>query len=241
MKEWYKEWFNENYLYLYAHRDDVDADLQVDLIEKTVPDLKDKVMLDLCCGEGRHTALLLERGYRVTGMDLSRTLLESGREKFGDIPLIRGDMRAIPGKFDMVLSLFTSFGYFETAEENLNVIKGISDALTSGGYLWIDFFNSLYVERNLVPESSRYLDNGVHVTEKRAIQDYRVVKNIRFLDEDGRESLYKESVALFSRGELQSMIFESGFEIIECFGDYYGSQWSADSSRTILCCRKKVV
>lgn len=239
-KEWYKEWFNENYLHLYSHRDDVDADMQLDLIEKSIPLGITDSILDLCCGEGRHTVLLLERGYRVTGMDLSETLLNSGRKKYGDIPIIRGDMRNIPGKFDLILSLFTSFGYFETYEENASVLRGVNKALNDGGYFWLDFFNSTYVERNLVPGSERYLDNGTHVSEKRAIVDGRVSKRIRLLDQEGIESVYHESVSLLSRRELVCMMEDAGFEVLHQFGDYTGSPWSSEMPRTILSCRKTV-
>lgn len=67
MTTWYKEWFGEDYLRLYPHRDHVDAESVVALIEKNVQ-LRDKRVLDLACGPGRHVAPFAKRGASVTGL-----------------------------------------------------------------------------------------------------------------------------------------------------------------------------
>ena len=145
---WYKEWFDENYLKLYQHRDKQDALKQVDLILKAISLKTESDILDLACGEGRYCQLLWEKGYRPTGIDLSVQLITSGKKKYPHLNLKEGDMREIKGKYDLILSLFTSFGYFTPSQDNL-VLESIYDCLKKRGYFWLDFFNAQYIKKTI--------------------------------------------------------------------------------------------
>ena len=237
-KPWFVEWFDENYRMLYRHRNSRDAKEQVRLILDTLNPAKDIKILDLGCGEGRYTAILKEKGYRVLGLDLSETLVRCGKKKDPHLDLAVGDMRAIPGCFDLILSLFTSFGYFDTDEENKRSLYSVHQALNPGGIYWLDFLNVHHVKKNLVPETHSRLASGIEVTEKRKITNGRIVKDIYFKN-NGMDKYYRESVRLFSRQNLEKMFRETGFHIQACFGDYYGSPWSSDSERTIMVGRKE--
>ncbi len=238
VRHWFEDWFDENYLLLYHHRNCRDADVQVRLILDTLDIPTCSSILDLGCGEGRYTHLFRNRGYRVFGMDLSECLVREGRKRYGDLHLIVGDMRAIPGCFDVIVSLFTSFGYFPTREENACVLAAVYSALNPGGWFWIDFLNPPAVLKNLVSETVTHLPGNIEVTERRKIDDGRVIKDI-FFNRDGDVSHYKESVALFSREELEMMLVEAGLGVVGCFGDYAGARWSPDAPRTVLYARKK--
>ncbi|MCI0471490.1 MAG: class I SAM-dependent methyltransferase, partial [Candidatus Aminicenantes bacterium] len=125
---WYKNWFDENYLLLYKHRNSDDAREQAALIQRILNPGKNCTILDLGCGEGRYTPFFKNRGCRIYGMDLSGTLLRNAKTKYPRLDLVLGDMRDIPflpGKFDLILSLFTSFGYFERDEENRLVLDSV--------------------------------------------------------------------------------------------------------------------
>jgi len=236
-KEWFREWFDVNYKLLYDHRDMSDAQRQVDLILNRVRPGKEWKILDLCCGEGRHSALIRNRGYDITGLDLSETLIRSGRVKFPGLNLLRCDMRAIPGRFDLILSLFTSFGYFEEETEDRKVITGVYESLNSPGVFWLDFLNSDQV-RNTLSHGRREREmKGVRVIEEKKIQGDRINKKITFIGRTG-ERKYVESVRLYSRPELSRMLENTGFKILDVFGDYSGSEWSTGSERTIFHCRK---
>src|SRR5437773_1202125 len=84
--------------------------------------------LDLCCGPGRASIALARRGVQVTGVDRSRFMLGKARaaaaDANADVELVEEDMRRFvrADSYDLVLSLFTSFGYFETQEDNLRVL-----------------------------------------------------------------------------------------------------------------------
>jgi len=236
-KAWFKEWFDENYLLIYSHRGKNDAEKQISLLLKNIkPDIQDKI-LDLGCGEGRHVSILKNKGFDVTGIDLSESLLKSGKSKYPYLKLLQGDMRNIPGRFNIILSLFTSFGYFEEDSENIKVIEGVYDSLEKGGHFWLDFLNSEFVRDNIIKESEFVIGDACKVCEKREISGNRIIKNI-FLKKNGEKSEYKESVRLFSKEELTGILKASGFIIKKVFGNYLGTEWKAGSERSIFHCRK---
>jgi ubiquinone/menaquinone biosynthesis C-methylase UbiE len=241
---WYKKWFDENYLLLYQHRNFEDAREQVRLIMDTLKLQKGSIILDLCCGEGRYTILFREFGYRVMGLDLSEIFIIRGKEKYPRLNLVVADMGAIPvlpGRFDLVLSLFTSFGYFEEDEENEKMIDEVHRSLKPGGFFWLDFLNTHYIENNLLPENSSQISPSLRVVEKRKIKDRRIIKDIFFQDSQREVTgRHKESVRLFTRNELEIMMKKTGFQVAGCFGNYRGDAWNGDSERTILVGRKEL-
>ena len=237
-KPWYIEWFDENYLEVYRHRNSKDARQQVQLIISTLKLPKESTILDLGCGEGRYTALLKNRGYRVVGLDLSSTLVKYGKQKNPHLDLVVGDMRFIPGFFALILSLFTSFGYFDRDEENQQVVGSVYRSLNPGGIYWLDFLNAGYVKNHLVSQNVYRLSSGIKVTEKRKIENSRIIKDIYF-KKNGVEKCYRESVRLFTRRDLEEMFRKTGFRVVHCFGDYSGKPCTADSERTILVGKKE--
>ena len=98
-------------------------------------------VLDCPCGQGRHAHLLAEAGLDVTGLDYSRPLLAMARRRGTGRTLryVEGDMRSLPadwsGRFDAVLNLFTSFGFFEDAADDARTIREFARVLAPGGVL----------------------------------------------------------------------------------------------------------
>ena len=98
-------------------------------------------ILDVPCGQGRHSHLLAEAGYNVDGLDFSEHLLRIARKRGTGRTLryTRGDMRKLPakwaGRFDAVLNLFTSFGFFTNPSDDTKVIEQFAGALRPGGVL----------------------------------------------------------------------------------------------------------
>jgi SAM-dependent methyltransferase len=154
---WYREWFGEEYLGLYSHRDEQEAEAHIDFVERVLGEPRPRAVLDLACGAGRHTAVLRRRGYRTLGVDLSLTLLAHARR----LPRVAGDMRCLPfaaGAFDWVLNFFTSFGYFETERENFQVLEEIVRVLAPCGRFLIDIMNTANTLRHLQPREVQRLD-----------------------------------------------------------------------------------
>jgi SAM-dependent methyltransferase len=235
---WYESWFDRNYLRLYGHRDANEANTQVDLIIQVMAPGKEDVILDLACGDGRYTFLLNNRGYKVVGLDLSRELISEGKTKYGPLNLVVGDMRAIPGKYSIILSLFTSFGYFDEDQENNKVFQAISRSLVGDGFFWLDFLNPGFILENLIPETITEVSRKCQVVEKRKIENNRIVKDIFFI-EGNEKKHYQESVRFYSRSELESMFLNAGIQPVGCFGNYRGSHWEYNSERTIIYGKKQ--
>lgn len=244
MKDWFKDWFaSDLYLSVYRHRDETDALRLCRLILNSTKTSKGSYILDAACGGGRHANYFSSCGYNVTGFDLSKTLLNVGlkqaREQNLDSKFFCSDLRnvSLKRKFDLITNLFTSFGYFDNDKENFAFVATAFALLNKNGFYVLDYFNPAYIEKNLVEESSRKIDN-VEIIEKRWIRNNRVEKEI-LIKEIGIEKRFMESVSLYSKEFLVGKICKIGFNLYESFGDYSGIPYSEDSSqRMILIFRK---
>ncbi len=235
---WYREWFGEEYLDLYAHRDRQEAERQADFVERRLGPGKPRAVLDLACGAGRHTDALRKRGYRVLGVDLSLTLLT----RRPDLPRVAGDMRALPFaecSFDWVLNFFTSFGYFEGERENFRVLEEVVRVLGSGGRFLVDLMNPEPVIENLQARES-FTNDGRKVDLERWYdpQAKRVNKRIRITRADGTESTFLESVRAYRLEEVVIGMQWAGLQVIGTFGNFYGDPYGRDSERLILVAHK---
>ncbi len=239
---WYKEWFGEDYLTVYKHRDDKDARRLIALILKHGPADRHGRVLDLACGNGRHSFLLARHFSTVVGLDLSAHLLQvaqAGRKSATCPCFVRADMRRLPFKpgFRLVVSLFTSFGYFDDDAQHRQVAAEIGRVLQPEGHFVIDYFNAAYVREHLVPEGQRETE-GLRIREKRWIDRGRINKKI-WIEKNNEIKSFQESVRMFSEPELLSLFTAAGIEIRQVFGDYDGSPLSPLSPRMILFGKKK--
>ncbi|MBH0328739.1 SAM-dependent methyltransferase [Brevibacillus brevis] len=237
-EEWFERSFREDYVLVYRHRDDSAADGEIANLLERLPVKDTGRVLDLCCGSGRHSRALARRGYEVVGVDLSPVLLQLAEEQntYPQLSFARCDMRDIPfhEEFDIVVNLFTSFGYFSTDEENANVIRNMAQALKTKGEVVIDFLNAAYVIDNLVPHSTKEV-SGMLIKEERWVQDGFVKKRILISDESSNEPReYMEQVRLFSAEQMIAMLTEAGFEQIQVFGNYLFEEYVAHESPRMI-------
>lgn len=242
--EWFKDWFNtQEYLNVYQHRNESDAETHIKLILNNVNIPSNAKILDMACGAGRHAIILARKNFDVTAVDLSEKLLSIAKQSALDenlkINFVQSDIRNFKTaeKFNLVVNLFTSFGYFETDEENFSVLQKAYDLLVDGGYFILDFFNSQFLMQNLV-ESSEEIIGGVKIHQFRKIKENRVTKKI-VITKNGNLSQFEESVRMFTKDELVMAIQNIGFDIYKTFGDFLGNDFEQFSSpRLILICKK---
>jgi 2-polyprenyl-3-methyl-5-hydroxy-6-metoxy-1,4-benzoquinol methylase len=242
--EWFKDWFNtQEYLNVYQHRNENDAEKHIKLIFDNVKVFPGFNVLDMACGAGRHAILLAKKGLSVTAVDLSENLLSIAKrtaEKENlNIHFIQSDIRDFKTtvRFDLILNLFTSFGYFETDEENISVLKKAYDLLEVDGYFVIDFFNSYFLQQNLVEFSEENINEAV-IHQFRKIKNDRITKKI-VITKDGEINTFEESVRMFKKDELVNALTKIGFDIYKTFGDFLGNEFdNIKSPRLILVCKK---
>jgi SAM-dependent methyltransferase len=240
MIAWYDRAFGPWYLKLYPHRNLDEAERAVGTIEAFLPPRGR--CLDVGSGAGRHLEALLRRGFDAVGIDRSRTLLaEAAVGRPASRRVVRGDMRRLPFPdrgFDAVLSMFTSFGYFESRAAHARLLIEFARVARPDAVLILDYLNAPEVRRGLVPRSSRRVE-GHLVEERRRIRtrsdDEAVVKELTIFNPDGSpEERYHEEVALYDRESLAALCAEAGWRERASLGDYDGAPWTPGSPRLLL-------
>jgi SAM-dependent methyltransferase len=235
--QWFESWFASPYYpLLYAHRDAAEAEAFVGRLADKLPPRS--AVLDAPCGNGRHACALAKRGFFVTGIDLSPTLLDEARrfESPPQLVFFRHDLRQpFHRQFDAVLNLFTGFGYFDDPADDRAVFDHLVSALLPSGLLVIDFFNADYVLRRLVAQETIIRAN-VRFDVQRRVDGDRVVKTIRVTDADTVFHA-QEKVRLYTPEDFRRMT--AGLTIQEEWGDYSATPFdSRISPRYILLAKK---
>lgn len=240
-RDWFRDWFGEEYLALYPHRDQQEARDAVRLYVAATPPEPGTPVLDLACGAGRHLRELVASGLPAIGLDLSLTLLRRARRSGRGGPLVRGDMRHLPFRdeaFGGLTSFFTSFGYFEDVGDDRRVLSEVSRVLRPGGSFMLDFLNAERVRRELVPEDVREVELGRVVQRRRIVGD-SVVKSIVIEPrEEGEARTFHERVRLYGPERLESLLGDAGLQTTHRFGDYEGASPANGAPRLILAGRR---
>ncbi|MBV9497229.1 MAG: class I SAM-dependent methyltransferase [Acidobacteria bacterium] len=229
---WYQEWFGEEYLELYSYRDDDEAKQQVAFFKSQCGHLNGPV-LDLACGRGRHMQELQAHGYRAIGCDLSYTMLRAGIAEYGPIAVTRADMRQLPfcnASFAGLVNFFTSFGYFATEAENLQVVREMARVLMPRAPFLFDYLNVHRELEKLVQRESRATPLGeVNIERWFDGSDRSFNKRITI-----GHKRYLERVRGYDLDEISMMFTSCDLSIHTAFGDFTGAPYDHTSPRLIL-------
>ena len=203
--EWWRTLFNS--LYLETDGDIVENDRnteqEVDLLIRSAGLERNDRILDLCCGQGRHSLELARRGFpQVTGLDRSRYLIRLARKRARqrNLPLSfhEGDARRFrlgDGDFHCVCVLGNSFGYFDRPEDDLAVLEAVKRALASGGVLVMDLMDGEWMRSHFEPRSWEWVDQNHFVCRERG------------LAEDGDRLISREVVVHAERGVIADQFY----------------------------------
>jgi SAM-dependent methyltransferase len=220
-ESWFSTWFDSPYYHiLYKNRNEEEAQVFMDNVTHYLNMPENGTILDLACGKGRHSIYLNKLGYQVTGVDLSENSIAVANESSNEsLRFKTHDMREPMNEtYDAVFNLFTSFGYFDTYEDNIKTLKAIKDSINEYGFGVIDFFNADFIIENLVAEETKEID-GITFNIKRFVENKKIIKEIRFEDK-GETYNFTEKVSAFTLADFESMMEEAGIYLLEIFGDY---------------------
>lgn len=244
--DWFEKAFNKDYIEVYAHRTEEQAKSEIAFAHQHLNFNKQHVVLDLCCGAGRHAFNLSPLVKTVVGFDLSTDLLsiatqENLKKKYNNIFWQNGDMRELNyhNSFDAVVSFFNSFGYFANENENLEIMGKIYRALKPRGFVLMDLMNKSFVIKNLIPQSEKKIKN-ILVKEFRHISSdgLRVEKKVVIFKAKKMINEYQESVRMYSKDEIQKIFKKFGFKSIQIFGNINSEPLSENSSRLMILGKK---
>lgn len=201
-------------------------------------------ILDLCCGVGRHSLELARRGFQVTGVDRTQTYIaqafKQAKSEGLNIEFICDDMRNFcrPSAFDVVINLFTSFGYFENIEDDRKVVTNVWRSLKTGGVFLIDMMGKEILARDF-RERDWHEEDGFLILEERKLGRYwdRIeTRWIIFIENKRIE--HRLSLRLYSAVELSSLLKECGFTSVNIYGDLIGSPYDHRAKRLVAVARK---
>jgi len=203
-------------------------------------------ILDLACGWGRHAIKFAKEGYKVVGQDINPFFLQEAKkicekEKV-KIRWIRSDMRRIPfeNEFDVVVNLFTSFGYYEKEKDHQKVIFEIAKALKPQGYFFLDVINR---EKILHPYKSKRVirtkDGDILIIEANFdLLSSRSNEQRTLILKNKKIKKFNISVRIFTFTELILMIQKAGLIFKKVYGDYNGTPFNLKSERCIIVAQK---
>ena len=247
---WYEEFFGEDYMRFHLRGGEWLEERtgpQCDFVVSALQLESGARILDLCCGQGRHSVELAQRGFRVTGYDLSEYLLGLARKRAHElgveVEFVRGDMRELPweNEFDAVISMFTSFGYLESDEEDERVLGAVRGALRPGGQLLVDHHNRERTTPWLGGGRKDWWEGDGHIVLEEDEWDVlrsRITMARTIISPDGARRQTGFVLRIYAHSEWLAMLRRAGLEWMRTYGGCDSSDYACDSRGVIIIARK---
>lgn len=202
-------------------------------------------ILDAGCGPGRISVELAIRGLDVTGVDIIQPYLDAAKESADaegvSIKLVKADLRTFKSKvqFDAAVNLYTSFGYCDTIEEDLQILRHISAAVKTGGWFIMECLGREIAVRDFT-EGEWFERAGVTVlTEFSVVGAWEALRSKWILiDQNGKRTEHIFDQRLYSAIELKRLLLACGFSSAEIYGDFDFSPYNEKARTMILVARK---
>lgn len=240
-KDWFAEWFDTPYYHLlYKHRNFDEAALFIsNLLNYLQPDKK-AVLLDACCGKGRHALYMNKAGFSVDAFDLSENNIRLAQQnQTATLHFYKNDIRTplFLNKYDVAFNLFTSFGYFENEADNITAIKALSDSIKPEGVLVMDFLNAHKTIDNMVEKEQKKVGE-LTFNIKRKVKNGFIVKQISFED-NGRKFKFEERVKALYENDFKKYFNLAGLKLFKTAGDYHLNDFNKTTSDRLILFAKK--
>jgi SAM-dependent methyltransferase len=201
-------------------------------------------VLDLCCGIGRHSLEFARLGFDVTAVDRTKAYLEkASRQAEGaglKIKFVQDDMRTYrkDNTYDLALSLYTSFGYFENPEDDCKVIQNLHASLRPGGVLLMDMMGKEIIARVFRARDWYEEDDCIVLQERSLGKNWAWMEN-RWIILRGKDRTdLKFSHRLYSATEISMLLKRCGFGEVSIYGNYHGSAYDNKATRLVAVAKK---
>jgi SAM-dependent methyltransferase len=247
-RAWYVDFFGADYLDIYRHIFTAERSAHEVAFAERVLELDPGAwVLDLCCGQGRHSVPLAQHGYRVTALDLSPAYLDLAQQAAHShnvkLETVSADMREIPfqGRFDAVINMYSSFGYLESEADDVQVLASVAKSIKPGGRLFLDMLNREWAVVNYKQNDWHNGPDGTLYVERRDLDLKTSRMRVRFTiigPNGGRRDSIGHDIRLYTLTELTRMLSHVGLSVTETFGGFNGEQYAIDTRRMILVARK---
>lgn len=239
--EWFECWFDSSYYHiLYKNRDFAEAELFIDNLIQLLKPAKGNRFLDLACGKGRHSIYLNKKGFDVTGIDLAEKSIACAKTAENEhLHFYKHDMRKLfrTNYFEVVLNLFTSFGYFEQERDDNAIINSAYKALKPGGIIVLDFFNSKKVIQHLPYNETKTIE-GIEFKISKTFENNFIVKQIEFTDK-GKSYHFQERVKALTLSNFEKYFEANKLKIVHLRGNYKLEEFDEKSSDRLIIIAKK--
>jgi SAM-dependent methyltransferase len=217
-----------------------DAEAEVDQLLALL-DLSSRAhILDLCCGTGRHSLVLARRGFDVVGVDRTASFIEKARGNAENEDLsaefVIGDMRGFkrPDRFEAVLNLFGSFGYFENPDDDRRVVRNMHASLRAGGKLLIETMGKEIALQDFRERDWSEEDDRLVLAERRPTENWSRIQT-RWIVIQGSERFERTvSVRSYSAAELLSLLAGVGFADLQVYGSLDGRSYDLNAKRLVV-------
>ena len=243
-RPWYGGFFGADYLRIFSPvLPDERTAAEVNAVVERLGLEPGARLLDLCCGQGRHAVPLAQLGYQVTGLDLSRPLLDQAAALAAadgqHLGLVQADMRRLPfadASFDAVLNLFNAFGYLEDDAQDELVLHEVARVLRPGGRFLQELANREALVRGWHDSDVTRTGNGLVVVQERTLNLRSGRERVRYtlLEPDGGQTTAEHAIRLYALTELEAMLGRAGLELLAVSGDLDGGPLELDSSFVVI-------
>lgn len=220
------------------------AKTDVDGIEKLLSPQTGAQILDLCSGPGRHAIELAKRGYKVTAVDRTHAYIEKAKKAAQglglEIGFIEEDMRRFvrPDAFQAVINLYTSFGYFETEAENLQVLSNIFNSLKPGGTVLFEMNAKEILARDYHERIWVEIDDILLLEQRSVDKNWKWLNSRWIMIKDGKKQEFRWKLRLYSGDEFKSLLQKTGFGDVRLYGTLDGKPYNRYAKQLVAVARK---
>ncbi len=245
-----QSWYNKDEFWLtfesilFNQKRLADTASQVDHIIKLLQIKEDAKMLDLCCGIGRHSLELSRRGFKVTGVDRTKSYLDKAKNQAKSeglkIEFVHDDMRTFcrADAFDVVVNIFTSFGYFEDLEDDRKVVNNVFRSLKSGGKFLIEAEGKEILARKFRERDWNKIDEYIILEDRKLINNWEKIESRWIILKDDQRIEHKLILRLYSAVEINSLLKQCGFSDVKVYGSLEGIDYDHRAKRLVVVAQK---